>query len=77
MRAPPPCRIFQKRSFIGTCPIGHEPESLKQLLDALFVLRRRIDARAATGGTDAAAGAGRTLRHSRRDVDVDSRPIAP
>lgn len=48
------------------------PASLKQRLDALHVLRRRIHTRAATGATDAGPGAGRALRQSRREVHVDA-----
>ena len=53
------------------------PASLKQLLDALHVLRRRIHARATTRGTDPRPGAGGALRQSRRDVYVDAGTIAP
>ena len=52
------------------------PESLEQLLDALLLLGRRIEARTATGGTDAGTAAGLTPRCIRSDVHVDASPIA-
>lgn len=46
-----------EEELMGRSPIGCEPVSLKQLLNALHVLWRRVDARAVTGADGHACSA--------------------